>query len=397
MKRIGIYGGTFNPPHVGHIRAARYALTALELEKLLVIPSFISPHKQLPEGSASARQRMEMLQLCFADEQNMEVSDLELQRGGASYTYETVAQVKQQHPDAELILFMGTDMFLSFLDWKNPERIMESASLGVYCRGDRDEAEAIARQKEALEGMGARVYLVGNPVTQISSTDLRRLLTFRCADAFLEPGVQRYICESGLYDTQEDLTGLSEQALEQTVIKLLKPNRVAHVLGCRDTAVQLAKLWGADPVDAARAALLHDVTKALDGPLQLTLCSAYGIILDNFSTQNPKTLHALTGSLVADRIFGENGAVVSAIRSHTTAKADMNTLEKIIYVADYMEPNRKFPGVDELRNLAFTDLDGALRLGLEMTLAVLRQEGKEISPESQQALDYINKKVPLKG
>jgi len=392
MKRIGIYGGTFNPPHVGHVRAAQYALTALGLEKLLVIPSFLSPHKELPEGSASAQQRMEMLGLCFDGEKNIQVSDLELQRGGASYTFETVRQVKGLYPDAELVLFMGTDMFLSFLNWRNPDIILQDVSLGVFYRGARNEAEAIARQKKVIEGMGAKVYVMENPVTEISSTDLRRMLVFRCADDFLTPGVSEYIRANGLYGMADVYRDLSEKELEQAVIKLLKPKRVAHVLGCRDTAVKLAKLWGADPVDAARAALLHDVTKALDGPLQLTLCNSYGIILDNFSVQNPKTLHALTGSLVAKQVFGENASVVSAIGSHTTGKADMNTLEKIIYVADYMEPNRDFPGVDKLRSLAFADLDGALKLGLEMTLSVLRQEGKTISPESQQALDFLNKK-----
>lgn len=392
MKRIGIYGGTFNPPHVGHVRAARYALGALQLDKLLVMPSFISPHKQLPEGSASAEQRLEMLQLCFASDENIQVSDLEIRREDISYTYETVTQLKQMHPEAELVLFMGTDMFLSFLTWKNPDIILKNASLGVFYRGDRNEADAVARQKEAIEALGARVYLVENPVTEISSTDLRRMLVFECADEFLVPGVADYIRSHGLYGTGTSCRGLSEEALEQTVVRLLKPNRVAHVRGCRDTAVELAGLWGADPADAARAGLLHDVTKALDGPLQLTLCRAYGIILDNFSVQNPKTLHALTGSLVARRIFGENEAVVSAICSHTTGKADMNTLEKIIYVADYMEPNRDFPGVEELRHLAYTDLDGALKLGLEMTLSVLKSEGKQISPESQQALDWLNRK-----
>ena len=123
------------------------------------------------------------------------------------------------------------------------------------------------------------------------------------------------------------------------------------------------------------------------------MCNAYGIILDNFSVKNPKTLHALTGSLVAKRIFGENDAVVRAIRSHTTGKADMNMLEKIIYVADYMEPNRDFDGVEELRVLAHTDIDKALKLGLEMTLSMLRQQGREISPESQEALAWLAAKV----
>ena len=142
------------------------------------------------------------------------------------------------------------------------------------------------------------------------------------------------------------------EELEQVVVNLLNPNRVKHVLGCRDTAAEMARIWGVDETDAARAGLLHDITKALDGPLQLTLCSEYGKVLDEFSENNPKTLHAFTGSLVAQRIFGENDAVVAAIESHTTGKPAMNTLEKIIYVADYMEPNRDFPGVEELRHLA---------------------------------------------
>jgi nicotinate-nucleotide adenylyltransferase len=135
--------------------------------------------------------------------------------------------------------------------------------------------------------------------------------------------------------------------------------------------------------------LLHDITKALDGPLQLTICKQYDIILSGFSQRNPKTLHALTGSLVAERIFGENKAVVDAICSHTTGKGNMNTLEKIIYVADYMEPNRDFPGVEQLRSLAYTNLDKALKLGLEMTLAMLKSQGRDISPESQEALQYL--------
>ena len=391
MKRIGIYGGTFNPPHLGHVRAAQYALSALRLDKLLVIPACVSPHKQLPEDSAEPGQRLEMLKRCFHQAENVEISDLELQRGGSSYTYETVAQVKVMYPETELVLFMGTDMFLSFLDWRKPEEILRYASVGVFYRGDRNEINAVAQQKVRLEHMGAKVYLVENPITEISSTDLRRMLTFRCAGEFLSPEVLAYIQENGLYGTNRDMRGLSEESLAQAVAALLKPNRVAHVLGCRDTAVELARVWGANEQDAARAALLHDVTKALDGPLQLTLCNAYGIILDNFSVQNPKTLHALTGSLVAERIFGENAAVVNAIRSHTTGKADMNMLEKIIYVADYMEPNRDFPGVEELRSLAYTDIDKALKCGLEMTLSMLREQGREISPESQEALAWLEK------
>ena len=386
MERIGIYGGTFNPPHIGHIRAAAYAVKELHLDRLLVIPSRISPHKQLPKDSPTPQQRLEMLKIATAGLENMEVSDLELNREGTSYTYQTVQQVRRMYPDAKIFLLMGTDMFLSFHSWRNPELITKDATLAVFYRGDKNEVDAI---KSRVAEVSWEVELIENPIIDISSTQLRRMLVFGCADSFLPNGVGDYIRSHGFYGTDECYKDLPMEELEKVVVSLLDPKRVAHVLGCRDTAVELAKIWGADETDAARAGLLHDITKALDGPLQLTLSDAYGTILDKFGKDHPKTLHALTGSLVAQRIFGENEAVVSAIRSHTTGKAGMNTLEKIIYVADYMEPNRDFPGVNKLRHLAKTDLDGAMKLGLEMTLAHLARQGSSVSPESLEALAYF--------
>lgn len=385
MKRIGIYGGTFNPPHIGHRKAAEAAVELLRLDKLLLMPAAQSPDKLQP--SVPAQHRLEMLRLMAGE--RMEVSDLEIRRGGISYTVETLKTLAQQYPDAELYLCVGSDMFCSFLSWKEPETILKLAKLAVFCRGDRDEAQRICQQKAVLEQMGAQVVLVDNPVTEIASSNLRRLIAFQCGDPFLDEPVLRYIQTHGLYGWGQDWKNLSMEALEQVVVSLLKANRVRHVLGCRDTAAELARIWGVDETDAARAGLLHDITKALDGPLQLTICKQYDIILSGFSQRNPKTLHALTGSLVAERIFGENKAVVDAICSHTTGKGNMNTLEKIIYVADYMEPNRDFPGVEQLRSLAYTNLDKALKLGLEMTLAMLKSQGRDISPESQEALQYL--------
>ena len=392
MERIGIYGGTFNPPHIGHIQAAKQAVTALGLHKILLIPALIPPHKAvLPSNSPTARQRLEMLRIAAAGCPQLEVSDMELQREGVSYSFETVEAVRRRYPRAELVLLMGTDMFLTFDSWMQPERILENASLGVFYRGEKGEQPAIQKKKAEMEARGSRIYLVRNDIVAISSTQMRRLLAFRCAGEFLPEGVLDYVRAHNLYDTRTDWKNLPMERLEQVVVSLLNPNRVKHVLGCRDTAVALAKRWGADVTDAARAGILHDITKAIDGPLQLTLCDAYGKLLDDFSKRYPRTLHALTGSMVAQRIFGENENVVSAIEFHTTGRADMSLLEKIIYVADYMEPNRDFPGVERLRELAFTDIDAALKLGLEMTLDHLNEQGAEVSPASQSALAWLNR------
>ena len=391
--KIGIYGGTFNPIHTGHIHAAKQTMELLGLDKLLLIPDRIAPHKEIPSGSPTPEQRLEMLRLAVAGEPGMEVSDMELKREGKSYTYLTVEALREIYPEAQLFLLMGTDMFLSFHTWVNPQRITAHATLAVMYRGEKGEAAKIESRKAEMEAEGVRVELVKNDTINISSTQLRRLIAFRCASEFLPNGVGDYIRRNGLYDSAADWKNLPMEDLEPIVIRLLNPNRVNHVLGCRDTAVELAKRWGADETDAARAGILHDITKALDGPLQLTLCREYGTILDDFGYKYPKTLHALTGSLVAERIFGEDSAVVSAICHHTTGKADMNLLEKIIYVADYMEPCRNFPGVEVLRELAFSDITAALKLGLEMTLQHLANLGDEVSPASSQALEFLNREI----
>ena len=186
-----------------------------------------------------------------------------------------------------------------------------------------------------------------------------------------------------------DCRGLSDEELQLTVVGLLKESRIAHVLGCAQTAVRLAKIWGESETDAYRAGMLHDVTKALSSQLQLELCEKLDVPLDQFARENPKTLHATTGAAVAGKVFGENEAVVAAIDSHTTGCGNMNMLQKIIYVADYMEPNRDFEGVDKLRHLAETDLDGAVCLGIEMTIAILKEQGRTVCSRSLEALESL--------
>ena len=390
MERIGIYGGTYSPPHIGHLRAAEYAIEACSLDRLLLIPTGVSPHKQMSAG-ATSEDRLQMLRLSAAGIDKAEVSDIELKREGRSYTVDTLGTIRAENPGAELVLLMGTDMFLSFMTWREPESIMKLATLAVFCRGEKGEHAKIEAQKPALKALGARIELVENPVTAISSTDLRRMLVFGCADPFLMPGVGDYIREHGLYGTGKDRKNLSLEELENEVVSLLNPNRVAHVLGCRACAVELAKLYGENEVDAARAGLLHDITKAIDGPLQLTLCAEYGIVLDTFSRSFPKTLHALTGSLVAQRIFGENEHVVGAICHHTTGRANMTLLEKIIYIADYVERNRDFPGVEEMRAMAYTDLDKAVLMGLQSAVAHVKRQGQGLAPATLEALEYLER------
>lgn len=389
MARIGIFGGSFNPPHLGHMLAVREFQRELALDRVLLIPAAVPPHKQLAENSPTAAQRLEMTRLAAQELPFAQISDMELRREGASFTADTVAALREAYPTDELFLLMGTDMFFSFARWHQPERIAREVTLAVAHR-DSDDAQALLSCAQTLEAsFGAKTVLLQNEFLPHSSTSVRAMLAFGAAEAYLAPQVTEYILAQGLYRTGEVWRGLPFDRLAECSLSLHKPQRVAHVRGCSETARLLALRYGANAEDARRAGILHDITKALSGEEQLHLCDKYGMILNQFERDNPKLLHAKTGAEVARRVFGENAAVCEAICWHTTGKADMTTLEKIIYLADYMEPNRDFAGVEALRRLAQTDLDGGVLLGLEMSMEQLTAQGRQIDPNSLAALRFL--------
>ena len=181
---IGIYGGTFDPPHVGHVTAAKAAMEVLGLDKLVLVPDAQPPHKALPEGGAAPRQRYDMAVLATAAlGKRAEVSDMELRRSGVSYTADTLAALREQYPDDTLYLLMGSDMFLSLHNWRRPEAIMAMAHIAPFSREAEDESAAFAAQSARLE----REF--GAQVTVVEGQD--RLLPMPSMDADVSTLLQR--------------------------------------------------------------------------------------------------------------------------------------------------------------------------------------------------------------
>lgn len=389
---IGVYGGTFDPPHIGHVTAARAAMEVLGLDKLVLVPDAQPPHKALPEGGAAPRQRYDMAVLATAAlGKRAEVSDMELRRSGVSYTADTLAALREQYPDDTLYLLMGSDMFLSLHNWRRPEAIMAMAHIAPFSREAEDESAAFAAQSARLEReFGAQVTVVPNPqVVELSSTEVRAALAQGGGEDLLPPPVWGYIRREHLYGTHTDLTHLTPEELRPIALSFLKPKRMPHVLGTEQEAIRLARRYGADETDARIAALLHDCTKKLDMEQQLALCRRYDIRLDELEQHALKLLHAKTGAAVARDIFGVKDAVYEAIRWHTTGKPDMTLLEKVIYLADYIEPNRDFPGVDELRRAVYDDLDKGLLMGLSDTIDEMERMGNPVHHDTLEARDFL--------
>ena len=188
---------------------------------------------------------------------------------------------------------------------------------------------------------------------------------------------------------KRDLRQLSLEDLRRVALSMVAYSRVPHVLGTEETAAKLARRWGADEEEARRAALLHDCTKKESREQQLALCRQYQIDVEKPEKLETKLFHAITGAAVAEHVFGLSPAAASAIRWHTTGKADMTLLEKILYLADYIEPTRDFCDLTELRRLAYEDLDRAMLLGFTMAVEDLREKGMVVHPDSVRARDYL--------
>ena len=381
--RIAIYGGSFNPPHIGHAEAARAAVEALKPDLFLIIPASTPPHKELEENSPGPEARLEFCRLAFRDIPGAVVSDMEIRRGGKSYTADTVDILRGEYPGAELCIVMGTDMFLSFKSWYRWQYLLESCTLAVLSREDFDRLE-IEKFKEELESeYDAHILLIPHTPLPMSSSEIREKLRLGLGAEALSHEVYDCIVRNGWYDAKPDLS-----LLRQMAMPYLNPDRIAHVSGVETQAVMLAKRWGEDPDRAAVAGILHDITKALKKEKQLKLCEKYGIMLENAERENPALLHARTGAELARERFGVPDEVYNAIRWHTTGKPDMTTLEKILYLADYTEPTRDFPGVEKLRELCFKDLDKAMALGLKMSIEDLRERGKPIFHDTMDAYNW---------
>ena len=384
--RIAVYGGSFNPPHPAHVRAARLAYAALAPDKLLVIPAADPPHKALAAGSPPPEERFELTKLAFRDFPEAETSDMELRRGGESYTSDTVEELAREYPGAELWLVIGTDMLTSFERWHEFRSILAGAALAVLPRneGELPEIERCAARFEAL--YGARVRIIDATPLPMSSSEMRDMLVARRGADVLDGEVYARIIRLRDYGAKPQLDWLRERAYAY-----LKPKRIPHVAGCEQEASKLALRWGEDPGDAAEAGILHDITKKLSMDEQLILAEKYGIVFDKFERENIKLTHAITGAALSKELFGVPERIYSAIRWHTTGRADMTLLEKIIYIADYIEPTRDFEGVERLRQLAYEDIDSAMALGLRMSLEELRQSGIEPHGATVSALAWYGK------
>ena len=385
--RIGIFGGSFDPIHVGHVALAHAAATACNLSQVLLIPTAASPYK-LSAHMTDGIKRLHMCELVAAEDPLLKVCDLEVARGSVSYTIDTVESLVKSHPTDDPVLLMGGDMFTSVQHWY---RFADIAALVELCILPREEntAAITAHAQMLQETMNVRCRVVNVTLPTVSSTQVRQLVSQGKDVTGLVPAcVAQYIAKQELY--ANEATFATEREWIEQLRKRLTPERFAHSLAVAEEAQRLAIRWGCDADKARTAGLLHDVAKDDSTAKQLQTAAQFGILLDNDDIDSEKRYHAMVGAAELQHEWGITDAdILNAVRYHTTGRGGMSLLEKIVFSADFTSADRQYPTVNVMRQLVNESLEDARRYALGYMIKERQELGRRVHPNTMEAYQEV--------
>ena len=409
--RVGIFGGTFAPIHNGHIASAKAFMEQMKLDYLYVIPTNLPPHKQI-DASDEPKHRMRMCELAFADVDGVVVSDLEIIRGGKSYTYDTLSELSR--PDTRLFLMCGTDMVLTFDQWYRFEDIFKLC-YPVYVRRENDpiiSQRIVSKISEYYEKYGVMFRRIITEPIEVSSTlirnkaergeDISQLVPLRVAE---------YIKENRLYikTERESFSEGELMMLACNVKKNMSEYRFTHTLGVFRAVEPLSRLYMPERLSELRvAALLHDITKELSVEEHKALLIKHNVPFTDGDIAAEMLLHSKTAELLAKDKYPEYATkrICQALRYHTTGSADMTEFDAIIYIADYIEDGRTNDFCVKLKEYFWSaepqkmereerimHLWKTVLLSLDMTVENITAKGGFVDKQTLLARDAVAKRL----
>ncbi|MCL1882066.1 MAG: nicotinate (nicotinamide) nucleotide adenylyltransferase [Oscillospiraceae bacterium] len=317
-QKIAIFGGAFDPPHMGHINLVKSVVNQLKCDKILIIPTGNPPHK---ETMSSFALRFELAKAAFANVPNCEISDIE-NTPEYSYTADTLKKLHQTYPDSEFTLIIGSDMVEKFHKWVRYEQVLEQCSVVAVAR-----AGSASDYDEPAKRHGIRMLDI--PVIEMSSSEIRE--------------------------------------------HFITLERYTHSINVAIMCYELSKAHGFSPEQSEKAylaGLLHDIVKEkpneeLEAIVHKNHKSGTHIC-EPVEYVSPKLWHAIAGAVYVREKFGiTDEEIISSIRFHTIAKPHMSKFEQVVYLADKISADREYEGIEELRKLCFSDLDLAMANALK--------------------------------
>lgn len=371
-KKTVIFGGTFDPVTAAH--ADIIEQLSRRFGKVIVMPCKLSPFKT--SASATAEQRMEMLNLAIRKHKNVEISTFELFAEGTNYTYLTLERFKSDG----LYLAMGSEMILELEKWKRTDVISSLSRLYII---PRPGFKIGWEEREKLNALTGGNYEIADFDGESgSSSEVRVSVAKGTPEMFLQTSVADYVREHGLYTEYVYVCGLYERFH-------MKQKRIDHSFSTALCGIKLAKRACVDVGKATVALLLHDIGKYVSKEEAESMGVKFGDAIDGMPLP---IRHAEIGAELLRQLVGiKDLDVIEAVRWHTTGKPDMTPLEKVVYLADYIEPLRDFPTVNKLREETEKSIDKGLLAALENSVRFVPED--EIYPITLQAYKYYKEEA----
>lgn len=379
LNAVGIFGGAFDPPHIEHINIAKHACEELGLTQLIFLPSQYPPHKVI---KTDKEDRLKMLSIAKEFDSRFNIDDYEINQEEITYTYKTVQYLKKKYGDNTFYI-LGGDSMVDFHKWKKPETIIKNINLAVVYRNE-SEYGAVDKAISKWRKKGANIKLLKYKTKDISSTELRFYLNIKkdCSDLML-PEIYDFAIQKNLYkDYDFYLDKLS---------KTLSKNRYLHSLRVAEYALKLNKKLNLNTEKVILAAILHDCAKSdkiMYNYLRNISDKEYAKfkprIMDNGKYSS--VLHAFVGAEIAQRDYNmKDEDIINAIRYHTTGRANMSDLEKIIYVSDFLELDRKHD-LDKLREITDNDFEAGFK-------AIIKKNYEYLLKTKKDKMDKLTEKA----
>lgn len=372
LKKIGLLGGTFDPVHFGHLRMAEECREKLGLDEIWFIPAYRPPHKDWQPSPFE--KRCEWLRKALGDTSGCRILDIEKERDEKSYTYHTLLELHKREPGCEFYFLTGADSLEKLHTWYRWEDILD---LCYFVSTTRPGYNGELPEQLRMESEKRTYGIICLPIDalDISSTGVREQVALRRDVTHLIP--------AEIIDEVNDSMEVKVEGYKEILKKRLSVKRYTHSVGVANTAAKLAGMFNGDIERAYLAGLLHDYAREVPNAELLELTMAHNLSNDAVDLLQPSLLHGPVGAwMLKEHGIMDDEAILDAIRWHTTGHPDMSQLARIVYIADYIEPNRDFPGVDLLRQLTYRDLDLGVIAGIEHTLSFLIQKDGYIHPLS---------------
>lgn len=380
-KSIAIMGGTFDPIHNGHLHVANSVIEAFALEKIIFMPTGNSPFKNKNDNR---QHRLTMTELAIKDYKQFETSDIEISRQGTTFTIDTFREIKEKE-QCKIYFIIGTDVLLSIYDFKEPLELFSICEFIVINRHGYSNGLI-----EKMRDDNAKVHILNIDMIDISSTKIRHMVSRNKPIGFYVPHVvDSYIKEKNLYkkDSKFDFDKATATLKEN-----ISPKRFTHIMGVCDTAIALAKHYKENEKSAHIAALLHDWAKEYSFEKLISVSEKYEYKIDSFIIQNLDLCHGFLAAEIASKDFDiTDYDILNAIRYHTTGRANMSMLEKIVFIADATEPNRgESKDLEKLRELSYTNINQAMLLSLKFNFEKATKKRFLFHPFGLNALTYFH-------